>query len=223
MTTIDNRSTDQVTRRSVEDELAWTPDVDAPGIGVAVVYGVVTLSGEVDDLGRQHAAVRAAFRTAGVTTVVDDLVIHPGSYTWTSTETDLAKRVQQALAWSSQVPPEVHATVSEHAVTLSGTVEWQYERAAAVRVVRGIRGVTSVVDGIALSPRAAAGDTERRIRDALVRSATVDAERVHVTAAGTTVTLSGRVGSEDERQQALAAAWASPHVEHVVDDIRVGG
>jgi osmotically-inducible protein OsmY len=222
MTTIENQNTDEGIRRSVEAELAWTPDVDAPGIGVAVVDGTVTLSGEDDDLGREKSAVRAAFRTAGVRTVVDDLVIHASSYAWTSTETDLAKKVQKALEWSTEVPAVVHATISKHNVELGGAVEWHYQRTAAQRVVAHIRGVTSVVNNIVLTQRAAAIGTETAIQAALIRNTALDAASIHVSVVGTAATLTGRVRTHDEWQQAQTEAWSSPHVESVLNDIEIG-
>lgn len=39
---------DHEIQAAVQDELEWTPEVDAAGIGVAVEDGCVSLSGEVD-------------------------------------------------------------------------------------------------------------------------------------------------------------------------------
>ena len=49
MTTSTAKRSDQDLQTAVQAELEWTPDVDAPGIGVSVEDGAVTLSGEVDD------------------------------------------------------------------------------------------------------------------------------------------------------------------------------
>lgn len=62
-------------------------------------------------------------------------------------------------------------------------------------------------------------DTEENIRQAMIRNVTFDADRVHVTVAENTVTLTGNVRSFAERKQAATAAWASPHVSQVVNDI----
>lgn len=76
----------------VSDELEWTPDVDAAGIGVSVEDGSVTLSGEVQNSAQRLAATRAALRVRGVRAVVDNLTVHPKAE-WPVTETDIGKDV----------------------------------------------------------------------------------------------------------------------------------
>ncbi|AMM22706.1 transporter (plasmid) [Frondihabitans sp. PAMC 28766] len=221
MTTSTLIKSDRDIQEAVQEELAWTPDVDDAGIGVAVENGVVTLSGEVDDAAERIAAGKAAFRTSGVTTVVEDIVIHPSSYVWTVTETDIAKNVQTAIRWVATLPDSVTATVEKHTVTLKGQVEWNYQREEARRAVEAVKGVVFVVNEIILRSRPSVANTEDRIRKALVRNATIDANQVHVAVSGNTATLTGQVRSYVERKQAETAAWASPHVTHVNNDISI--
>ncbi|PRB65279.1 MULTISPECIES: BON domain-containing protein [unclassified Microbacterium] len=206
----------------VSDELEWTPDVDAAGIGVAVAAGTVTLSGEVGSYAERLAAKKAALRVRGVRAIVDDLTVHPRS-ALPVTETDIAKEVERALASSSNVPDTVKAEISGHDVTLLGEVDWDFQRVAAKRAVQYLRGVFTVNSMITLRERPSAEDTEERISNALTRNAQLDAERIHVTVDGSTVTLTGTVRSWAERRQATNAAWASPHVTDVDDQIEVGG
>ena len=211
---------DQDIQTAVQDELEWTPDVDAAGIGVAVEDGAVTLSGEVDNYAERLAAKRAALRVRGVTTVVDDLVVHPKSG-WTVTETDIAKEVQRALKWAGNVPDTVKAEIKDHAVALTGQVSWDFQRQAAKRAVQYLRGVYSVNNMITLTARPSAVDTEERIKNALARNAQLDAKTIDARVSGNKVTLTGTVRSWAEKQQAGNAAWASPHVTDVDNRIVV--
>ncbi|GAT73751.1 putative lipoprotein [Microbacterium sp. HM58-2] len=204
----------------VRDEIEWTPEVDAAGIGVAVEDGTVTLSGEVDSYTERLAAMRAAERVRGVRAVVDDMVVHPRSALFSS-ETDVAKEVDRALAAAVNVPRTVKAEIIGHNVTLVGQVDWEFQRAAAKRAVEHLRGVYSVTSMISLTPRASAADAEERIRAALMRSAAVDADGIGVKVIGNKVTLTGVVGSSAERRQAAKAAWSSPHVTEVDNRIVV--
>lgn len=207
-------------RARVSEELEWTPDVDAAGIGVAVEDGAVTLSGEVDDYAERLAAKRAALRVRGVRAVVDNLTVHPRA-PWPVTETDIAKEVERALRAASNVPDTVKAEIDGHNVTLIGEVDWHFQRHAALRAVQYLRGVFTVNNMIALKPRPSAADTEQRIRSALTRNAQLDADTIHVSALGGKVTLTGTVKSWAERTQAGNAAWASPHVTDVDNRIIV--
>jgi len=211
---------DATIQTAVQEELEWTPEVDAAGIGVAVDDGVVSLSGEVDNYAEQLAATRAALRVRGVTAVVDDMTVHPRTE-WPRTETDIGKEVKRALNWASEVPDTVQAEIEGHHVTLRGTVNWDYQRQAARRAVQYLRGVFRVSDAITLTERPSAADAEARIKDALTRNAQVDAQAIEVTVSGTRVTLTGTVASWAEKHQAGHAAWASPHVTEVDNRIVV--
>lgn len=212
--------TDEDIQTAVQDELDWAPDVDAAGIGVAVEDGAVSLSGEVDSYAEQIAAKRAALRVRGVTAVVDDLVVHPKT-SRTVSEMDIAKQVEHALVWSTNVPDTVKAEIRNHVVTLTGQVGWEFQRQAAQRAVQYLEGVYSVRNRVTLKPRATAADTEKRIRSALMRNAQVDSNTIDATVSGNKVTLTGTVRSWAEKKQAGQAAWASPHVTDVDNRIVV--
>ena len=207
-------------REAVESELAWTPDVTAPMIGVSVDGGVVTLTGEVATLHERIAVVDAVQRVAGVRTVADELRLpDKGSE---PEGRRLAAVVDGILAWTAGVPHEgIHADVQGHRVVLSGEVEWDAERVAAKHAVERIRGVQSVESRIEVSRRPQADDVAEEIRNALVRNAILDAGRILVTVDGDEITLTGAVGSWIERQQAVRTAWSSPHVRQVLDLLRV--
>src|SRR6059058_4068838 len=90
-------------QRAVLDELAWTPGLEAAGIGVAVRDGVVTLTGDVDDVPQYLVTKRAALKVAGVRALVDDLWVRPAM---ARPDADLAASVREAIRWRSEVPSD---------------------------------------------------------------------------------------------------------------------
>lgn len=159
---------DQDIQTAVQDELDWTSEVDAAAIGVAVDGGVVALSGQVEHYSARIAAKHAALRVHGVTAIMDNVSVHP-SWNSSVTETDIAKEVEHALTWASNVPDTVKPEIEGHDVTLTGPVTWDLQRRAAQHVVQHLKGVQYVNNLVTLTPRVSAPDTEERIRDAITR------------------------------------------------------
>jgi osmotically-inducible protein OsmY len=213
---------DYETREAVEAELRWSPQIsDAAQIGVSVADGIVTLSGEVSSYAQRVEAGKAALRTRGVTAISNDLTVHPGSRPYSDAR--LAAEIRDALRLNIKVPRDgVDVEVRDHRVILTGTVDWEFQRRAAERTVEGLRGVQGVQNDIELSPRAPSEETHAMIRAALVRNANVDANHIVVDVEGTDVTLTGTVSSAAEKRIAGLAAWSSPHVRWVLNELKVG-
>lgn len=215
------KKTDVELQRDVIDELRWDPRIGTAEIGVAVKDGVVTLTGTVDTNARKYAAIHTAERIAGVKALAEDLVVKlPTSLQ--RTDTEIAHAAVTALKWNIEVPDDrVKVRVDDGWVMLEGDVDWQYERNAAEDSVRWLNGVRGVKNSIKIKARAFAPDVQRRIQDALKRSAEVDASKISVAAIDGRVTLRGNVRSWTERKDAESAAWAAPGVTMVDDLITV--
>lgn len=202
-------------------ELKWDPEIDDAKLTISVHHGAVTLKGFAPTYRQKIAARAATKRVAGVVALVDEIEVHLDSEHWTSDEA-LAERIANVLRWNvSNRTPDIKAEVKHGVVTLTGDVEWQYQRANVHKNIEHVSGVLNVVDLIALKPRASAGDIQKRIMDALRRHADLEASRITITAVGGTVTLKGEVESLDEMDRIEAAAWLAPGVTKVVDHLRV--
>src|SRR5258708_12594427 len=204
--------TDVQIQQDVLAELKWEPRPTPNEVGVIVKDGIVTLTGWVDSYTKRWAAEDAAHRVKGVKAVANDIEVRLSTED-EKTDEDIAKAVVGALEWDAFIPiDKLDVTVSKGWVTLKGEVEWQYQKQDAERVVRRIQGVKGVSNLIVVKPKATPDDLKKRIEDALVRSAELDAQRITVEVDGTKVILKGTVRSWAEREEAERQAWAPPGV-----------
>lgn len=222
MTQTTTNQRDHLIREDVNEELAWAPQVRDAHVGVSVLDGVVTLDGEVDTYTERLEAKKAALRVRGVSVVADELTIRDNVHIH-HTDTDIGVAIKHVLDWTANLPKDsIQAAVRNRIVTLTGAVEWNYQRSAAERIVRGVVGVRRVDNHITLTPRSSATDTSQLIKSALVRHALQDANAITVSADGAAVTLTGRVSTWAEKHAAGHAAWSSPHTMIVHNRIVVG-
>lgn len=215
-------ATDTELTRAIVEELGWLPSVQGEHVRVGVDRGVVTLSGHVETLPEKRAAVQAAFRVRGVSAVADEIAVHHDVPR--SDDAAITRAVTAVLVHTAPAPPNsVKADVSEHIVTLSGVVDWNFQRQAVVRSVEAVDGVVAVANEIAIRPRASISPAAASagIAAALRRHAELDAEHISVSVTGSTLTLGGWVDSWREHRQAAEAAWATPGVTSVVNRIGV--
>jgi osmotically-inducible protein OsmY len=213
--------TDTQLQQDVMAELAWEPSVNAAQIGVEVKDGVVTLAGHVGSFIEKWEAERAVQRVSGIKGLAVEMdVTLPGSSK--RNDVDIARSARNVLEWTTYWPQdEIKVVVEAGWITLSGEVDWEYQRQAAARAIRGLMGVTGVSDQIVLKPKVAVMPVKSDIEAALKRRIHSDAKHITVGVQGTEVTLSGTVHSWSERESARNSAWSTPGVRSVADHLTV--
>lgn len=208
-------------KHDVTEELKWDPEVNATNIGVGVREGIVTLSGQVDNHAQKHSAERAAMRVGGVRGLALELEVRLAPH-GARTDTEIAQAALHALRWHSLVPEDkVKVEVEAGKLTISGAVDFAYQRASAEECLRSLVGVTAIDNRITIEPRVGEYDIAGQIAAALQRHAERQARHIKVDVEGAVVTLSGLVDSLAEHDAALGTAFASPGVARVVDRLEV--
>jgi osmotically-inducible protein OsmY len=210
-------------RAAVDKELGFDPMVDAAHITVRNIGGDVTLTGTVPSYPQYVAAAAAARRVAGVTGVHNNLevALPDGDF---RDDVKLATAANNALAGNVTVPDAVEATAQDGNITLTGTVAYGTERAAAEAAVAGLTGVRNVFDEIEISYVINPVDVDLHVQQALERSALVpDGSDVTAQTKDGIITLTGHVRTWAEHDAVAGAAWMAQGVIDVRDELQITG
>jgi osmotically-inducible protein OsmY len=216
--------TNEQLRNDVMEEIKWDSELRdvATEIGVAAKDGVITLSGVVDTYWKKISGERAAQRVSGVKVVASDIEVKVGAI-GKRTDTEIAEAVRNALRWNSAVnEDQIEVKVDNGWVYLDGSVATESEKRNAQDSVEDLVAVRGVTNNILIETRPI--DTKeilRKISAAYHRSATVDSASIIIEPFEHKVTLSGKVRSWAERQEAEKIAWAAPGVTAVENKIEV--
>lgn len=219
-------------RDAVKDALLYDPRVNAFDIETEVVGSTVTLRGEVDNLKAKRAAGQDVENTVGVSYVENRLKVRLD--TWPG-DSEVADSIRDALLRDPYVERfEITVTVIDGTAHLYGTVDSYFEKGRADDVASRISGVLEVGNHLLVdydtayiySPyvddfvsddeliqyeRRAPSQTDSEIKDSIESelwwSPFVDSDEVSVAVDDGVATMTGSVGTWDERRTATENAY----------------
>jgi osmotically-inducible protein OsmY len=211
---------DKDLRQYIIEELDFEPSIDSANIGVSVDGGIVTLTGHVMSYVEKLAVEAAVKRIKGVLALAEEIEVRYPEQKKLADD-QIAKRAVDIISWDVQLPDQsIQVKVSDGRITLSGEVDWHYQKLAAEAAVRKLSGVRGVHNLIRIRGGSKAVDVQQRIVSALRRTAELESRNIQVTVDDGKVTLTGNVKAWHERQLAEQAAWAAAGVREVVDNLR---
>lgn len=214
-----NKSDTQL-HADVVQELADDPSIDSSKVAVAVHDGIVTLTGSVPSYWQKVEAENGVKRVTGVRGVANDLQVDIPAF-HRRDDTDIARAAADALAWHSELPKDIKVSVSNGWVTLSGEVQWRFQKEEAERAVKYLNGVRGVINNITIKAAPKPEEVRERIKKELERTVDMEANRIQISTTNGHVTLSGTVHSWVERDAAKRAAWSVPGVMDVEEHLAV--
>ena len=206
----------------VMEQLKFEPGVNEANITVAIRdNGIVVLGGKVESYVEKRLAEEAVEKIATVKGVANEIEVEL-LLSYKRNDADIVKAALNALKWTVLVPHEkIKVVVDKGRVTLTGDVEYNYQKERAEGVIRDLYGVISVTNNIKVKPSVTPLKVKQKILKEFERNARIDASNIQVEVDGSKITLKGSVKSFDEDREARTAVWSIPGVTSVVDQLEI--
>jgi osmotically-inducible protein OsmY len=194
--------------QAVENEMLFNATTPSYLIDVETFDGIVTLSGNVNNILAKDRAVKIARTVKGVRAVVDQIEVNAPYRTDMAIERDVTDALLQDPATDSY---EVQVEASNGKVNLTGSVDSWQEKQLSGFVAKGVKGVKELENNISIDYKLERSDFEIKndIIQTLRNDLRIDDEMVDVEVKNGKVNLSGIVGSANEKALASSLAWTS--------------
>ncbi|MEO6302597.1 MAG: BON domain-containing protein [Bacteroidia bacterium] len=213
--------TNEDLQKDVLNAIKWEPLLNAAEVGVTAKDGVVTLTGVVDSYAKKLEAETAAKNVVGVKAVVEAIEIKFVGF-GKKPDSEIATDVIAALKWNWQFSSsKIKIKVENAWVTLEGELTWNYQREAAKNAIIHVSGIRGVNNEIKLKSETQAEVEKNTIEQALIRSSSVNAKEIQIQVKGNKVTLTGKVHSLTQKNEAERIAWAAPGVESIDNQLDI--
>jgi osmotically-inducible protein OsmY len=211
---------DRAITDALETHLLLEESVPTHKIDITTIDGVVTLSGEVDNLVAKQRATEVATTLRGVRAVINNIVVDPRP----RLDQQIKQDVNRALLEDPAVEvADLKISVKDGVVHLGGIVASRQEKNLAADVSAGITGVRDVNNQIAIEYSIERSDEEieKDILRRLESDVWVDEGFIQVEVTDGEVVLAGTVGSLAEKRSARSDAWVIGVTEVYSEDLEV--
>ena len=214
--------TDEQIRLEVEGALHAARDLESTDIAVAVVNGVVTLTGFVRSYGNRARAEVHALQVEGVVGLANDIQVSL-PLLQRRPDPQIAREAVAAIRHALPASWEhIQVIVHDGRATLEGEVEWEYQKQRAEEAVTQVRGLRALANEVRITLHNVPIELRARIEAAFLRNAEIDSDAIVIDIGPEgTLILSGFVTSSAEREQAERAARETPGVRRVENRIAV--
>lgn len=204
----DRRLTDDNITNRIETELIFQAEVPSYWIDVKTSDGIATLTGSVNNLLAKDKAEQVAMAVKGVQGVINRIEVDPPFRSDEAVESDIADALLDNPATDSY---ELEVAADNAVVTLTGQVQSWQEKQLAAYVAKGVRGVQEVRNNINVIYAEERPDVEikREIQAAIDNNIRLEPHLITVEVNDDVVSLSGKVGSVNEKRQLESYAWTS--------------
>ncbi len=204
----EERLSDENITNRIETELMFQAEIPSYWVDVKTTDGIATLTGSVNNLLAKDKAEKVAMAVKGVEGVINQITVDPPFRSDKAIESDVEDALLDNPATDSY---ELDVAVADAAVTLSGEVQSWQEKQLAAYVAKGVRGVQDIQNNIKVVYAEQRPDIEikREIQASIDNNIRLEPHLITVEVNDGAVTLSGKVGSVNEKRQLESYAWTT--------------
>ncbi len=211
--------TDMQLQYEIQRNLKSDPIVNPAQIGVAVIDGIVLLSGYVNSRAEKLAIEKAAKSMGAVNAWAEEIEIRSSGF---NADLEIAARAEEAIARHLAKSPErIKIKVERGWITLEGRVDREYEKKAAEVFLRKLSGVKGVTNQIEVASTVSHAEVEGRIQCAL-KGIPGLVGPITASCIGNKIVLNGLVDVHGERAEAERIARSLAGDREVENLIMVG-
>jgi osmotically-inducible protein OsmY len=211
--------TDEILQQDVRNALQWEPLLTTCNIKVSSNDGVVTLTGSVDNYTKKTEAENTSMKVAGVKSVINKIDITLNSWD-EKKDIEITAEILDAFRWNwNTLNDTIKVKVINGNVTLSGEVEWNYQKEAATLAVTNLIGIKGVSNNITLKSQNDNIINKTTLKLALQNHLALDSIGIEIEISDSNITLKGTVDSWYQKELAGRIAWKALGVINVDNEL----
>lgn len=211
----------EILQKDVQDAIKWDPLLMGTQIGVVTNNGIVTLTGTIDSYARKAVAEDVVKAVTGVKAIIEKMDVDLSSM-GRNLDKNIAEGILDALDADWKIPNSiVKVKVEDGWVTLDGELHWNYQKEAAMKVVKNIAGIKGITNNISIKSTIKEVVEKQQIADAFRRNSSINDDDITIEVQGIKVVLNGTVKSWYQRDKAEQLAWNAPGILSVDNELAI--
>ncbi|OUD36847.1 BON domain-containing protein [Flavobacterium sp. FPG59] len=183
--------------------------------------GIITLKGRVDTFKKKTLAERLSSTISGVQSVINKIDVSINSW---EQKNDIAitNEILNIFRWNwNTLNDTIKVNVIDGWVTLSGELEWNYQKEAAKEAITSLIGVKGVSNKINIKSKVDTKIDKKTLRHALENHLALDSKDIEIEVSNSRIILKGTVESWYQKEIAGYIAWKTRGVVSVENELLI--
>jgi len=194
------------------------PGIDASHIGIIVDSGIVTLTGRVRSLVDSVNAMNVTKKVSGVKAVAQEIQVVEHTAVDDHSDETISVNITKYFERDTMVPEnQIQISVRDGCVTVTGHVEWLYQKNAIEQALRGVEGVTDYTNQVHVQIPNTDDQKAAMISSRIASVQSINSKEINIAVHGGEVTLGGVIENRKAHDKLIDMVSIIPGVDKVID------